>query len=881
MLNKALDDDVVMGLLELALACTPDEREAYVQSVCAGDAELFSQVWTYVQWEQRMNGFLLEPLYAPAANEHPFEPGDLLDDRFRIVREVAQGGMGIVYEALDEKLERRIALKCGKIGFQKRLPPEVRNATTISHPNVCKIFEIHTASTRLGQIDFLTMEFLDGETLADRLPRGRLPDQEAHAIARQLCAGLAEAHRNHVVHGDLKSGNVILTTGPEGEIRAVITDFGLARKPEAGERTAQSGERGGTPDYMAPELWKGEAASPASDVYALGVIFCELLSGCPPPTREMSWQDRLTQKPAAVNPKWDRILSRCLEPDPLKRFQDAQEVADALTPKHSRRWFLAATAAAVLAMATGVVTYRSALPRESVRLAMLPLQTEQSAAGMAEELFRDTGAQLARLKGGARVKLTVIPESKIERDHVDTPEKAQALFRSTHVLQGTLTRQNEKLVVHAYLTDTRNHVNVKEWMATYATGEMRYAPVALAGMVTGALRLPPVAIPAAVNAAAREDYLNGISAVRRDTGVDAALAALQKAVAADPDSPLTHAGLAEVEWFKYYLTKDQRYLGQATESARQAELRNPDLAPVLRVNGVLDFRAGRYERAEAEYRRAIELDPGNSDGHRRLGQVLERNNQLDEALAEYRMSLRADPVYYRNYQDLGSFYFERADYSEAASYLAKAVELAPNEPNAHYALGVTYLNLGRFDESENELRTSLRLAETPTVLYALGNVLMYQGRDREAIPYISRGLSRGPEQYLSWLSLGIAYRRTNLRIESDRANRRALELAEVDVTRDPRNGTVRSHLAYICSRLGDRSRAKSEVAQALALSPNDAETRWMAAITYEALGQRDDTLVVLAGSPPGVLADLSRWPDVADLHVDPRFLQLLASHQVK
>ncbi len=245
--SKAQDDDLVMNLVELALARPAGERAVYLQSACAGDTELLTQVWQYVEWEERMNGFLLDPLYPPAENEHPFEPGELLCDRFRILREVAQGGMGIVYEATDEKLDRRIALKCAKIGFRKRLPPEVRNATAISHPNVCKIFEIHTASTSQGEIDFLTMEFLEGETLADRLHRGPVPEAEARAIALQLCAGLAEAHHNHVVHGDLKSSNVILTAGPDGAIRAVITDFGLARKPEAGQRTVQSGDRCGTP----------------------------------------------------------------------------------------------------------------------------------------------------------------------------------------------------------------------------------------------------------------------------------------------------------------------------------------------------------------------------------------------------------------------------------------------------------------------------------------------------------------------------------------------------------------------------------------------------------------------------------------------------------
>src|SRR5262249_19008878 len=147
----------------------------------------------------------------------------------------------------------------------------------ITHPNVCKIFEIHTTTTDRGEVDFLTMEFLDGETLTERLRRGLLPEKEWRVIAQQLCAGLAAAHRTHVIHGDLKSNNVILTTAVEGGVRAVITDFGLAQRTETTQQTIQSGPVGGTPDYMAPELWRGERASVASDIYALGVILYEMI----------------------------------------------------------------------------------------------------------------------------------------------------------------------------------------------------------------------------------------------------------------------------------------------------------------------------------------------------------------------------------------------------------------------------------------------------------------------------------------------------------------------------------------------------------------------------------------------------------------------------
>jgi serine/threonine protein kinase len=858
--NKAQDDDLVMSLVDLALTHPVEQREAYLRSACGDDTELFNQTWSYVQWEGRMNGFLLDPLYPAVSYEHPFEPGELLDDRFRIVREIAQGGMGIVYEAVDEKLQRRIALKCAKTGFRKRLPPEVRNATEISHPNVCKIFEIHTASTRQGEIDFITMEFLDGETLADRLTRAPLSEKEARVIALQLCAGLAEAHHNRVIHGDLKNNNVILTTGQHGSVRAVITDFGLARGPEVAQATAPSGQMAGTPDYMAPELWKGGKASVASDIYALGVILSQLGSGRP-------------QK---------RILARCLHEDPASRFPNADDIAQALVPLRSRRWFLATAAAAILAVVTGVVTYqRATAPQESVRLAMLPFESDPQTASVARDLLKNTSDQLARLKGSAHTKLTLIPRDKIAADHVDTTEKAKSLFGATHVLRGTLHQENDKVILDAYLTDARSLVNRKQWRAQYGPGQMRYAPVALAGIVTGTLRLPPLAFAVTVNAAAKQDYWNGLYYLRQNSTLDLALSLLQRSALADPGSALTIAGLAEAQWFEYFFTKDEKWLVGSRESVRQAERINSDLAPVHRVEGYLDYAAGFYEQSVAELERAMELQPENAMAYIWLGKAHEDNNQPDEALAAYQKATQVDPNYYRTYQNLASFYNNRSDYSRAAQYLQQAVKLAPNEPDTHFALGVVYMNSGNYSKAESELRLAIGLRETTTALHTLGVALMCQGRDQEAIPYISRALSLGPERHLWWLNLGIAYRRVNRMAESLEANRRGLELAEADLRNNPRSGYVRSHLAYLCARLGEKGRAMSEIGQALGLSPNEADVRWMAAITYEAVGRRQDTLAVLSASPPAVIGDVSRWPDVADLHDDPQFLQLLASRQIR
>lgn len=764
--NKAQDDDLVMSLVELALAQPPEVRERYLQSICAQDSQLLEQVGKIVDWEQRMEGFLLDPLFTRPLEERPFQAGEILDGRFRLVRKVAEGGMGVVYEAWDEKLERRVAIKCAKPGFRKRLPPEVRNASEISHPNVCKIHEIHTASTDQGEIDFLTMEYLEGETLTERLRGGPLSKGEAQAIAQQLCIGLAEAHRNGVIHGDLKSANVILAQGADGGIRAVITDFGLARRPEAVQRAVQSGTVGGTPDYMAPELWKGEKASIASDIFALGVILYELVSGRKPYGTDVFWEERFTQKPAAIHPKWDRILVRCLDPDPSRRFQDADEIARALVPR-SRRWFLATAAAVVLTAIPGVVAYQWATaPKETVRLALLPFEGDDETASLSRKVVRDTAAQLGRIKGDADTKYVFIPLTKVLSSKITTPKQAQAVLQATHVVRGTVDKQNEKLSFHVYLTDTASLVDAKKWEAEYTHEELRHAPMALAGIVTGTLRLPPLVAASSVNAAARQDYEKGLSSVRRERGVDDALHFFSSAVAADAESPLTHAGLAEAQWFKYFYAKEKIWLDLATESVRQAELRNPDLASVHRISGRLKANLGLHEQAIADYRRAIDLEPGHSGAYRRLGSAYEVNNQLDEALAAYRSAVEEEPNYYGNYQQLGSFYFQRGDYVTAASQFARAVEMAPGEPEPHRVLATAYMNLGRFAEAERHLRQALSLAETWRAVETLGHVLMYQKRDREAIPYFLRTLKFKSETYRPWMYLGIAYRRAKVTAES-------------------------------------------------------------------------------------------------------------------
>src|SRR5690349_1497290 len=193
MRDESERDERVMTLVAAALQQAPETCAGFLYSACDGDPDLAAEVAERVEWERRMGGFLSQSLITSFEFlDRPFEPGDMVADRFRIADEIGRGGMGVVYAAFDEKLNRRVAIKSAQAGYGHWLPPEVRAAREVSHFNVCKVHDLHSTTTDLGEIEFLTMEFIEGETLSARILRdGPIPREEARHIARQICEGLA------------------------------------------------------------------------------------------------------------------------------------------------------------------------------------------------------------------------------------------------------------------------------------------------------------------------------------------------------------------------------------------------------------------------------------------------------------------------------------------------------------------------------------------------------------------------------------------------------------------------------------------------------------------------------------------------------------------
>src|SRR5215469_8177983 len=362
-----LHDELVEQLFEAALALEPSERSQFLRRACEHTPELLPLVEELLNADRAAGSFLAEPLLRANAQcgEEPtaasggcgpqdsrFRPDEVILGRFRIVRLIGRGGMGEVYEAEDLELGR-IALKTiqGEIAFPteafKRFRQEVQLARKVTGSQVCRIYELYLlpASGNHSATAFLTMEYLDGIALSAKLKKdGPLHLKDALRVALDICEGLRLVHAKGVIHRDLKSSNIMLC-GQSASLRAVLMDFGLARafdtEPSSAVNEAiaerhmgtVTGAIMGTPAYMAPEQFEGKPVSPATDIYALGVVLYELVTGLHPfgaPTAVAAAIRRAHHPalPSSLNPavprKWDRVIHQCLQYEPADRFQSVE-----------------------------------------------------------------------------------------------------------------------------------------------------------------------------------------------------------------------------------------------------------------------------------------------------------------------------------------------------------------------------------------------------------------------------------------------------------------------------------------------------------------------------------------------------------------------------
>jgi serine/threonine protein kinase/tetratricopeptide (TPR) repeat protein len=356
--------EAVKALFDAVLELTPPERQAFLRARSADDS-VRSEVQRLVAEYEEAGTFLSIPALAaiplsPKRQANRFSEGECLGGRFKILRFVAEGGMGEVYEAEDLELHELVAIKTLRpetlqhTDALARFKREVHLARKVTHPNVCRIFDLYRHKPEGGdEVVILSMEFLRGETLAERIKRrGRMSIEEALPLIGQMASALSAAHEAGIVHRDFKPSNVVLVQEPAG-LRAVVTDFGLAFREttHSGQHTlsgpswhspapGEDRQLCGTPAYMAPEQIEGHPATIASDIYAFGLVIYETVTGVRPfqgDTPMSTAVKRLMEAPPpprrfepSLSPACESVILRCLERDPASRFAKAQDVPAAL-----------------------------------------------------------------------------------------------------------------------------------------------------------------------------------------------------------------------------------------------------------------------------------------------------------------------------------------------------------------------------------------------------------------------------------------------------------------------------------------------------------------------------------------------------------------------
>ena len=306
-----------------------ERRIAFLKDNCGQDQDLFEQLKSLLDIDDRQGVLDTTPTVSTLGI------AEIVAGRFRIIRRIAEGGMGTVYEAEDLQLHDHVALKtirpeiASDLRAVERFRQEIRLGKRVTHPNICRIYDLGTDRSENGsEFLFLTMQFLGGETLSSRIRRGSVPQSEALPLIEDMADALSAAHQAEVIHRDFKSGNVILVPCARRTC-AVVTDFGLARGINDSASLTRSGLVG-TVDYMAPEQIIGGEISPATDIYALGVVMYEMVTGQLPFTRDSKGtvvQKHLNDEPRPprdlvpqLDANWNEAILRCLKKPPGDRF---------------------------------------------------------------------------------------------------------------------------------------------------------------------------------------------------------------------------------------------------------------------------------------------------------------------------------------------------------------------------------------------------------------------------------------------------------------------------------------------------------------------------------------------------------------------------------
>jgi TolB-like protein/Flp pilus assembly protein TadD len=767
----------VGALYHAALDLDEEDRPAFLERECAGDEDLRREVESLIASHEKGEDFLAAPAIAVAAGMLAGQETDSMSGRtigrYRIRSLIGVGGMGRVYLAEDIELERRIALKLLPLHATddvhvQRFRQEARAASALNHPSIVTVHEIGPA----GGSYFIATEFIDGVTLRARIAGTPMAVGDVLDIAAQVVSAVQAAHEAGIVHRDIKPENIMLR--PDG--LAKVLDFGLAKLTGAPAESVVETKPGmvmGTAAYMSPEQARGHGVDHRTDLWSVGVVLYEMLTGRPPFTGETA-SDLLaailkTEPPPLAgnaSPASDglqRVVQKCLKKDRQERYQRARELLDDLqalrdSPRSgrtmSRRSFAIVGAAVLLAAAAALYLVRPAAvgPKTIEALAVLPFTNPDPASqhlsdGLTEELI-DRLSRVPQLRVMARTTVFTYKRQPID------PRRAGNELRVPAVLVGTFRPDGNRYSIHAELVDVRDGSQI--WGGRYTGTTADLVQIENRILADVSRRISPsltdqqyerIAQQQTGSPEAYELYLRG-----RQSGSIWTLPTLQKAVwyyreaiSRDASFAPAYAGLAEAYSLMDH-TQDapaiqpaEIYEG-AIESAQKALELNPNSADAHAALGHLFIHQGRFDEGERHIRRALELNPNSVQAGQWNAVLLVSLGRTAAAVEQVNRTRALDPLSVpANWVTAHILFYGAGDLDKAIKACRRVIEISPDFAQAYYVLAQALALKGEYGEAEKALAQGARLRRPQGELdEQRALVLALSGRGADALALLKK-----------------------------------------------------------------------------------------------------------------------------------------------
>jgi eukaryotic-like serine/threonine-protein kinase len=854
---------------------------------------------------------------------------------YRIIEEIGRGGMGVVFRAHDQHLDREVAIKVLSPGTitdesaRKHLRNEALALSKLSHPHIATVYDF---DTQRG-VDFLVIEYIPGITLSEKLPKGPLPEKEVLQLGIQLSDGLAAAHESGVVHRDLKPGNLRLTS--KGQLK--ILDFGLAklRQPltetTVTESSLQTHSISGTLPYMAPEQLSGEEVDARTDIHGAGFVLYEMATGQRPFAEVPSGQliGALLRKPPIpptklnhrVSAELERIIGKCVEKDPENRYQSAKELGidlrrlltpSAVAPAAAipwlgwltwcmRRWYriLLAAAALILAAVLIIVSFSARTPamafaaRDFVLIGDFENQTGDPVFDKSlTTAFTTSLGQSSYANIYSRMRITDVLKrmKKPGVDRIDEPLAQEIAVREglKVIVLPSISGVGENYRVAASIRDVASGKNVKtEFVKANGKTKVLDAVDALSAAIRNDLgeSLQTVSQSkrlSSVTTQSLEALRQYSIAVDRTLALrwDEAKVYLENALRIDPTFTTARAslGMLHVEQAMYGMP---HFDGQEGQRLLSEAVKHVDGLTDREKYGILAFHARAVEKNPSKaigyLKTLIALYPDDSSTHLSLGRTYMQTGRVPEALEEYKEAIRIDPRFVLAYANFGVTYlYQMGDVASAMPVCEKILELDPGNAWAQDCLGMSHFAKNELSQAQAAFEKAVAANPQGTLSrYRLAHTLRLQGHYQQAIESLQQIQKVDPNEISVFYEMGVVYAGMG---DSEKAResftryRHEVETKWKKTLQEPGTQLV---LAAVSVRLGETDHARQILRKAMAKAPQlHLEAAFVLSLLDEKKEAVDQLELAIQGGYTNYIW-LKMHPDLLPLHGYPPFEQLM------